>query len=92
MEIKNEFMLQFSLCLILLLCLGETSHRKCEKFQLFLLKEFGRLFRLYNDLGKKETATSERLLRALEKCDDLEVEVQKLRDELSEYHFYEYDL
>ena len=92
MEIQNEFMLQFSLLLILILCLGETSHRNCQKFQLFLLKEFGRLFKLFVELGKKETATSERLLRALERCDELEYDLQDLRHQLSEYHFYEYDL
>lgn len=47
---------------------------------------------MYIELGKKETATSEKLLRALEKCDKLENDVQKLRDELAEYQFYEYDL
>ena len=50
------------------------------------------MFRLYNELGKKETTTSEKLVRALEKCDELDLEVQRLRHELSEYHFYEYDL
>ena len=58
----------------------------------FLLKEFGRLFKLFVELGKKETATSERLLRALERCDELEYDLQDLRHQLSEYHFYEYDL
>ena len=43
-------------------------------------------------MGKKETATSEKLLRALEKCEKYEIDVQKLRDELADYHFYEYDL
>ena len=62
------------------------------KYQKFLLEEFGRMFRLFNDLGKKETATSERLVRALERCNQLEYDVEKLRNELSEYHFYEYDL
>ena len=47
---------------------------------------------MYNELGKKETDTSERLLRALERCDELDIEVQRLRNELSDYHFYEYDL
>ena len=62
------------------------------QYQKFLLEEFGRMFRLFNDLGKKETATSERLVRALERCNQLEYEVEKMRNELSEYHFYEYDL
>ena len=68
------------------------SHEKCKKFQHFLLEEFGRLFKMFSDLGKKETSTSENLVRSLEKCDELENEVQRLRHELSEYHFYEYDL
>ena len=72
-------------------CLGH-DHAKCMKYQKFLLEEFGRMFRLFNDLGKKETATSERLVRALERCNQLEYDVEKLRNELSEYHFYEYDL
>ena len=68
------------------------SHQSCKKFELFLLEEFGRMFRMFSDLGKKETATSERLLRALERCVELAIEVQRLRAELSDYHFYEYDL
>ena len=80
-------------CLILLLHLGKDSfHQNCKKYQLFLWQEFCRLFRMYSELGKKETDTSERLLRALERCDELDIEVQRLRNELSEYHFYEYDL
>lgn len=47
---------------------------------------------MYVEMSKKETATSEKLLRALERCDELDYEVQKLRNELSEYHFYEFDL
>ena len=54
--------------------------------------EFSRLFRMYIDLGKKENEGNDKLVRALEKCDSLEFEVQKLREELSEYQFYEYDL
>ena len=69
-----------------------SCHENCKKFQSFLVQEFARLFKMYIDLGKKETATCEKLLRALEKCDKYENDVQKLRDELSEYHFYEYDL
>ncbi len=38
------------------------------------------------ELVKKETATSEKLLQALEKCDELEYELEKLRNELNEYH------
>ena len=68
------------------------SHEKCKKFQHFLLLEFGHLFRMFSDLGKKETSMSEKLVRSMEKCDELEFEVQRLRHELSEYHFYEYDL
>ena len=61
------------------------SHEKCKKFQHFLLLEFGRLFRMFSDLGKKETSLSEKLV-------ELEFEVQRLRHELSEYHFYEPDV
>ena len=44
------------------------------------------MFRMYNELDKKETATSEKLVSAMEKCDELDSEVQRLRHELSEYH------
>ncbi len=47
---------------------------------------------MYSELGKKELETCEKLVRALEKCDTLEYENEKLREELSEYHFYEFDL
>jgi hypothetical protein len=47
---------------------------------------------MYTELGKKETEGNSKLVRALERCDELEYEVEKLRNELSEYHFYEYDL
>ena len=47
---------------------------------------------MYTSIGKKESETNGKLVRALEKCDRLEFEVQKLRQELSEYHFYEFDL
>jgi hypothetical protein len=70
----------------------EVSHQKCVKFQRFLLEEFGRLFRMFTDMGKKETEANEKLLRALEKCDALEYELEKAREELAEYHFYEFDL
>ena len=62
------------------------------KFQQFLLDEFARLFRLYADLEKKELETSEKLVRALEKCDSLEYDIQKLHNELSEYHDFDNDL
>ena len=54
--------------------------------------EFSRLFRMYDDLGEKENEGNVKLAHALDKCDRLEYEVQKLQEELSEYHFYEYDL
>ena len=76
-----------------MLHLGKDSlHQNCKKFHQFLWQEFCQLFKMYNELGKKETDTSERLLRALERCDELDIEVQRLRNELSDYHFYEYDL
>ena len=67
-------------------------HQKCKKFQHFLLEEFARLFKMFTDLGKKEIEANEKLLRALEKCESLEFDVFNLRSELSEYHFYEFDL
>ena len=57
-----------------------------------MLTEFGRLFNMCSVLGEKETSTSEKLLRALERREKLEIEVEKLRTELAEYQFYEYDL
>ena len=47
---------------------------------------------MYTAMGKKESETNDKLVCAMEKCDRLEYEVQKLRQELSEYHFYEFDL
>jgi len=47
---------------------------------------------MYTDLGKKELEANEKLVRALEKCDSLVWENEKLREELAEYHFYEFDL
>ena len=61
-------------------------------FQHFLLDEFARLFKMFTDLGKKEIEANKKLHLALEKCDSLQLDVDKLRNELSEYHFYEYDL
>jgi hypothetical protein len=74
------------------LCLGkDTGHAKCKKYQLFLYEEFSRMFKMYLEMREKETATSEKLLRALEKCDELEIEVENLKDELSEYQLYDLD-
>ncbi len=71
--------------------LGQKDvHFLCHKFQRFLLEEFGRLFKMNSELVKKETATSEKLLQALEKCDALDFEVQKLNDELNEYRSYDF--
>jgi len=47
---------------------------------------------MYSNMCDKESATSEKLLRALERSDELEMELEKLRNELAEYHFYEFDL
>ena len=69
-----------------------ASHQKCEKFQKFLLEEFDRLFSMNSDLSKKQSSTNEKLVLALEKADRLDYEVTKLRDELAQYHFYEFDL
>jgi hypothetical protein len=65
-------------------------HHYCEKFQKFLLEEFGRLFRLYSELEKKESDTNDKLVCALEKCDSLDYEVQKLRQELAECHEFDF--
>jgi hypothetical protein len=67
------------------------GHEKCIKFQKFLLEEFGRCFKLYSNLGKKETETNEKLVIALERIDELEYEVASLNDELSEYRSIEFD-
>ena len=72
--------------------LGVDVHHNCKKFQLFLVEEFGRLFKMYTELGKKESETNDKLVRALEKCDSLQFDVDNLRAELAEYQFYEYDL
>ena len=69
-----------------------ASHQKCEKFQKFLLEEFARLFSMNSDMSKKQSSTNEKLVLALEKADRLDYEVTKLRDELAQYHFYEFDL
>ena len=49
------------------------NHQNCKKFQLFLLEEFARLFKMFTELGKKESDTNEKLLRALERCDRLDL-------------------
>ena len=69
-----------------------AEHQKCIKFQRFLLEEFARLFKMFTNLGKKEIDGNEKLVRALEKCDCLEFELQKVREELAEYHAYDFDL
>jgi len=69
-----------------------VGHKNCEKFQRFLLDEFSRMFSMFSNMEKKETATSEKLLCALEKCDDLDYEVQRLRNLLSEFDVYEFDM
>jgi hypothetical protein len=51
------------------------------------LEEFGRVFKLYTETCNKETETNEKLLRAMERSDQLEFEVEKLRNELAEIHF-----
>jgi hypothetical protein len=58
-------------------------------FQLFLLEEFNRAFNMFCELERKESATNDRLICALEKCDELESEVEKLRNQLSEYNDYD---
>ena len=47
---------------------------------------------MYIEMGKKESEANEKLVHALEKCDSLSFDLVKLREELSAYHFYEYDL
>jgi hypothetical protein len=50
------------------------------------------MFRLFSDMEEKETATNEKLIRALERCDELDLEVEKLKRELSEFHELDHDL
>jgi hypothetical protein len=50
------------------------------------------MFRLYTDLGKKESVTNDKLVCALERCDELEFEIDKLRSELAEYHSLDTDM
>jgi hypothetical protein len=50
------------------------------------------MFRMYVNTCKKESDTNEKLVRALERCDELDFEIERLRGELAEYQFYEYDL
>jgi hypothetical protein len=47
---------------------------------------------MYIELGKKETEGNDKLVCALERCDELEYKVEKLREELSVYRDYEFDL
>jgi len=44
---------------------------------------------MYTELGKKESDANDKLVRSLEKCDTLEYNLQKLKEELSEYKFYD---
>jgi len=53
------------------------------------LDEFARLYKMFADIKKKELDTSEKLLRANEKCETLEFAVEKLKNEIAEYHFYD---
>ena len=91
--VRSEFVV-FTFFFLYFVCYlgGQVSHQKCTKFQLFLLEEFARMFKMYTEMGKKESETNDKLVRALEKCDNLQYEVERLREELSEYHFYEFDL
>ncbi len=50
------------------------------------------MFRMYTEMCKKENDTNDKLVRALEKCDSLEYELQNVRDQLSEYELYEFEL
>ena len=43
------------------------------------MEEFGRMFKLYTELGKKEIEANEKLAWALEKVDTLQQDVDKLR-------------
>ena len=72
--------------------LGGDLHQNCKKFQLFLVEEFARLFKMYTEVGKKEIEANDKLVRAMEKCESLSNDLDKLREELAEYHFYEFDL
>ena len=67
---------------------SKICHQKCRKFQEFLLDDFGRLFKMYSEMCKKESETNNRLVIALERNDEMEVEVKKLHEQLSEYDLY----
>jgi hypothetical protein len=90
METPNNLVCP-SLFLYIVLCFLLLGHQNCIKFQKFMLEEFGRLFKLYSDLQKKETETNEKLIRSMERIDELEYEVATLNDELSEFRFAEFD-
>jgi hypothetical protein len=51
------------------------------------MEEFSRLFKMFVEIGKKESATNAKLVRALEKCDKLEFEIEKLRNDIAEMCF-----
>ncbi len=53
------------------------------------MEEFSRLFKMFVEVGKKESATNAKLVHALEKCDKLEFEIEKLRNEIAEIAFYD---
>jgi hypothetical protein len=81
--LKLIFYLNFVSFLLIL------DHGKCKKFHSFLVKEFARLFSMYLDLGKKEQDTNEKLILALEKCDELTVEKEELERVIDDYReFY----
>lgn len=48
------------------------------------MEDFGRMFKMYNELCKKESSTNDKLIRALERCDELVSENEKLKAELAE--------
>ena len=43
---------------------------------------------MYSEMCKKESETNNRLVIALERNDEMEVEVKKLQEQLSEYDLY----
>ena len=61
----------------------KICHQKCKQFQELLVDDFARLFKMYTDVCKKENETNNRLVIALEKCDQLDYEVVILKQQLS---------
>ena len=80
-----------AVCLIVFFFAQLLDHRNCKKFQNFLLDEFGRLFKMFIELGKKESDSNDKLICALEKCDKLQSENEQLEKELDDFKCLYFD-